>query len=95
MAYTSFYSRINWRNKAEGTTTPLDKINLNKMDSAIETLDIRTVELDVKKAEQATVLDMVKSWVMDEKTGDFQCQKTVLSRWQRMTEQNIQLISGI
>ena len=69
MAYTSFYSPINWRNKAEGTTTPLDKINLNKMDSAIETLDIRTVELDVKKAEQATVLDMVSGWTMDEKTG--------------------------
>ena len=69
MAYAKLYTRINWINKVVAKTTPLGATNLNNMDYTINELDNRTVELDTKKAEQSTVLDMVSSWTMDEETG--------------------------
>lgn len=42
-----FYNRINWQNKPS-LATPLGATNLNKMDSALEELDNRTLELNKK-----------------------------------------------
>lgn len=38
------YNRINWVNRSESATTPLDKINLNKMDYSLNEIDDRVVE---------------------------------------------------
>lgn len=68
MAYGEVYTRINWQNEPSKATS-LGETNLNKMDSAIKTLDSRVVELDVTKAPQATVLNLVSNWTMDKNTG--------------------------
>lgn len=71
-----FYTRINWINKSEGLTTPLGKTNLNRMDSAIKTLDDRIVEictetirLDTAKADKSQLNNMVTNWTVDNATG--------------------------
>jgi len=68
MAFTKIYTRINWENYPS-VNTALSANNLNKMDYSINKLDDEVVELDVKKAEQATILSMVKDWSMDVTTG--------------------------
>lgn len=68
MAYGEVYTRINWQNEPSKATS-LGETNLNKMDSAIKMLDSRVVELDVTKAPQATVLNLVSNWTMDKNTG--------------------------
>lgn len=71
-----FYSRIYWLNKSDSLTTPLGKTNLNHMDSAIKTLDGRTVELytetvrlDAAKANKDQLKGMVTNWQIDDRTG--------------------------
>lgn len=73
---TEFYSRIYWLNKSDSLTTPLGKTNLNHMDSAIKTLDDRTVELytevvrlDTTKANKDQLKGMVTNWQIDDRTG--------------------------
>lgn len=73
---TEFYTRIYWYNKSNNLTTPLGKTNLNKMDSAIKTLDGRTVELytetvrlNTAKADKSQLNGMVTNWQVDNKTG--------------------------
>lgn len=66
MAYAKIYSRINWKNLK---STSLGATNLNKLDYAADELDNRVVSLDTAKAEQATVLNMVSDFSMDETTG--------------------------
>lgn len=73
---TEFYSRIYWLNKSDSLTTPLGKTNLNHMDSAIKTLDGRTVELyteavrlDTTKANKEQLKGMLVNWQVDEATG--------------------------
>jgi len=66
MAYAKIYSRINWENLK---STSLGATNLNKIDYAVGELDNRVVSLDTAKAEQATVLNMVSDFSMDETTG--------------------------
>lgn len=68
MAYSEIYTRINWQNDPI-KTTPLGAMLLNQMDGAIKTLDKRAVELDVVKANQSTVLNLISNWSMDETTG--------------------------
>lgn len=63
--YTKSYTRINWKNGTESKSTALDKINLNKMDGAIDILDTRVAALDASKADEADVLQMVKDVSMD------------------------------
>lgn len=63
-----FYERINWENYPS-VITPINEINLNKLDYAAKTLDERTVQLDTTKAEKETVLNTIQDWSMDEKTG--------------------------
>lgn len=51
-----FYNRINWQNKPN-LATPLGATNLNKMDSALEELDNRTLELNRKNNTYDRVLN--------------------------------------
>lgn len=62
------YERINWKNKDEAKTTALDKINLNKMDSALDVIDSRISGMDASKADEADVLQMVKDISIDKST---------------------------
>lgn len=68
MAYSEVYTRINWENEPS-KATPLGASNLNRIDSTLKTIDTRVVELDTVKANQSTVLGLVKDWVMDEESG--------------------------
>lgn len=68
MAMVLFYNRINWENYPS-VMTPINEINLNKLDFAAKTLDERTVQLDTTKAEKTVVQNTIKDWVMDEETG--------------------------
>lgn len=63
-----FYERINWEN-FPSIITPINEINLNKIDYAVKTLDERTVELYNTKAEKSVVLNTVQDWSLDEQTG--------------------------
>lgn len=63
-----FYERINWENYPS-INTPVNEINLNKVDYAAKTLDERTVQLYTTKAEKETVLNTIQDWTLDEKTG--------------------------
>lgn len=69
MSYTAIYTRINWVNRETALVTPIDEINLNKMDYALKVFDDRTVEMDIKKADQSTVLNLISDWTMNEETG--------------------------
>lgn len=68
MAMVLFYERINWEN-FPSVVTPINEINLNKVDYAVKTLDERTVALDTAKAEKSVVLNTIQDWSLDEKTG--------------------------
>lgn len=68
-AFSKIYSLINWKNRSESMSTPLGATNMNKMDSAINTLDDRVVTLDTTKADQTTVLKMVQDVDLDLDTG--------------------------
>lgn len=69
MAYEKIYTRRNWVNKSEGTTTPLNATNLNVMDYALNELDNRVIDQELIKADKATVLEMVRDISYDESTG--------------------------
>ena len=62
------YTRVNWINLPSHSTA-LDDINLNKMDSAINTLDDRIVSLDSTKANVTDLNNLVASWTMNTTTG--------------------------
>lgn len=55
MSYNRAYNRINWVNESDGKVTPLGALNLNKMDSAIDILDQRIIELDSKTGNLSVV----------------------------------------
>lgn len=67
--FTKIYTRINWKNRSEAMTTALGATLLNRMDYTLDESDTRIVALDVRKAEESEVLQMVKEWSMDEQTG--------------------------
>ncbi|MFV0344203.1 MAG: hypothetical protein ACK5JH_15175 [Anaerocolumna sp.] len=68
MAYSKVYTRIIWQN-APSTATALGATNLNKMDSALNTIDDRVVGLDTSKANQSTVNSVVQSITYNDATG--------------------------
>lgn len=68
--YNKAYSRLNWENEPS-VRTPIDEINLNRMDSSINTLDDRVIELNTIKAEQSALLQTVKDVAFNEFTGVF------------------------
>lgn len=64
------YTRINWENYPS-TKTAVNEVNLNKIDSAVNTIDDRVVSLDVSKAEKSGLLESVKDITYDETSGVF------------------------
>ena len=64
--YTKMYTRRNWVNGSKSKTTALDEINLNAMDAAIDEADTRIVALDVAKAEESEVLQLMKDVSFDQ-----------------------------
>ena len=70
-AYNKTYSRINWKNEQESLDTPLNAINLNRMDSAVDTIDDRVIQLDISKASQEDNLKNVKGVDYNPTTGVF------------------------
>lgn len=76
MAVVKVYTRINWLNKSESLTTPLGKINLNKMDKAIDTIDNEVVSisataesLDTTKADKDQLNNMITDIAINDKNG--------------------------
>lgn len=64
------YERINWENEPS-ILTPINAINLNKMDSALNQIDNRVVEMDTTKAKESDALLMFNTISYDENTGKF------------------------
>ena len=64
------YSRIVWEN-LPSTNTALDADNLNRMDSALDTVDDRVVGFDTTKANQSDLLLDLKDVTIDRSTGTF------------------------
>ena len=76
MAVVKVYTRINWLNKSESLTTPLGKINLNKMDKAINLIDNEVVsmsakidEIDTTKVSADQLNNMVTDVSFNDKNG--------------------------
>ena len=71
MSYTRVYTnRINWQNYPS-VQTPLDEINLNKMDYALSQIDGTLADWDITKANQTDMLLAVKTIDFNDQTGQF------------------------
>nr|DAL89003.1 MAG TPA: hypothetical protein [Caudoviricetes sp.] len=68
MAMNKVYTRINWENYPS-ENTDIDEINLNKMDSAINSLDNRIISQDALKVDKSAINGNIADWTMDETTG--------------------------
>lgn len=66
----AYPSRINWENEPS-ISTPINDVNLNKMDSAIYIIDGRVVEFDTTKANQSDLLASLRSVSYNSTTGVF------------------------
>lgn len=64
------YERINWENEPS-ILTPLNAVNLNKMDYSMNEIDDRVIFLDSSKAEQSDLLLSVKGITYNKNTGIF------------------------
>lgn len=62
------YNRINWENYPSDAT-PLNEANLNKLDSATDTIDDRVITLDTTKATKTEVATLVADVTFEESTG--------------------------
>nr|DAJ74969.1 MAG TPA: hypothetical protein [Caudoviricetes sp.] len=62
------YIRINWENYPSDAT-PVNKANLNKLDSATDILDDRVITLDTTKATKTEVATLVSDVTFEESTG--------------------------
>lgn len=61
MSYSRVYlERINWENLPK-MTTPIDEVNLNKMDAALLEMDIALEDMDITKANQEDLDRVVES----------------------------------
>lgn len=63
------FQRINWQNYPS-EDTPLNESNLNRMDSALDTIDDRVITLDTEKADGTTVANLIQSIAIDDETGE-------------------------
>lgn len=70
MAYSKYYTRINWKNRPS-TSTPLGETNLNHMDSAVDELDNRIVVLDDEKFNKSDAASLCSGIDYDTETGVF------------------------
>lgn len=62
------YIRINWENYPSDAT-PINKVNLNRLDSATDILDDRVIILDTTKATKTEVATLVSDVTFEESTG--------------------------
>lgn len=70
MAMQKVYSPINWENYPSDST-PINETNLNKIDSAIDSIDNRVISIDTTKASKSEVSSLVSEITYDEDTGAF------------------------
>ena len=85
MAYTRVYAqRISWENEPS-INTPLNDVNLNKMDYALNQIDGTLATWDTTKANQSDLLSCVKTITYDTDTGVF------VFTWQNGTSQTVDL----
>lgn len=85
MSYTNVYpSRINWENEPS-INTPINEVNLNKMDYALYSHDQTLAQWDTSKANQSDLLLSVKSIDYDTSTGVF------VFTWQNGTTKTVDL----
>lgn len=64
------HTLINWENYPS-VNTPLNEANLNKLDSSVDVIDNRVVEMDANKASKVEVNSLVADVTFDESTGIF------------------------
>ena len=64
------YDRIQWENYPS-EATPLNEMNLNKMDAAVDALDDRVIYVDTVKAGIDDISSLVQSITYREDTGTF------------------------
>lgn len=62
------YTRINWENYPS-LVTPINEINLNKLDFAMNALDNRIINLDTAKVNMSDIQTNISNWTLDEETG--------------------------
>lgn len=64
------YTRINWENYPS-EDTPVNEVNLNKVDNGLNAVDNNVVTLDAIKLDKTTANDMVKNVSYDNSNGTF------------------------
>lgn len=64
------YSRINWQNEP-ATTTPINEVNLNKIDAALNEIDNRVVNFSTTKANQSDLLASLRTVAYNATAGVF------------------------
>ena len=85
MSYVNVYpARIDWENEPS-INTPINALNLNKMDYALYNIDQTLANWDTTKANQSDLLLCVKSITYDTDTGVF------VFTWQNGTTQTVDL----
>lgn len=85
MSYINVYpARIDWENEPS-INTPINALNLNKMDYALYNIDQTLANWDTAKANQSDLLLCVKSITYDTNTGVF------VFTWQNGTTQTVDL----
>ena len=85
MAYVNVYpTRINWENEPS-INTPINAVNLNKIDYAVYEHDQTLANWDTTKANQSDLLLCVKTITYDTDTGVF------VFTWQNGTSQTVDL----
>lgn len=62
------YARINWENYPS-ENTPINEQNLNRIDSSLDGVDDRVIQLSGTKADKIEISDLFSGVSLDEKTG--------------------------
>ena len=79
MALQPFYTPTDWQN-LPSQKTPLNRTNLIHTENGVKELDNRTVQLDAKKLDISTANLMVKSVVVNAKSGVITVDRLQLTR---------------
>jgi len=78
------YTPIDWKNYPD-TSTPLNETNLNKIDTALDTVDTRVVGFDTTKANQTDLLQCISGATYNTTTG------VIVLTWQNGSSLTIDL----
>ena len=70
MNWIKVFSRRNWKN-FPSLNTPIDEVNLNAGDYALDVIDDRVLQLDTIKADQTTVNGTLTNVELNKETGVF------------------------